>query len=415
MNWPLESAIGLRYVRAGRGRGFVSFISVISMVGVAIGVAVLIVVLSVVNGFERELTQRLLAMSSHATIEGLDGRLTAWPARRAAALEDERVTAGAPYAEARALLAGESAVTGIVVRGVLPDEEAAVARLDVLAPDGSIDRLAPRAYDMVLGETLAEALDVGVGDSVVLLIAEGTVTPAGVVPRTRRFRVAGTFRAGMHEFDRRYAFVHLADAQRLLRLGEDVSGLRLALTDLFGARAIARDIALAQGGGLMISDWTRRHQAFFRSIQVTKSILFVILLLVIAVAAFNIVSTLVMVVRNKRADIAILRTLGASRRSVLGIFFSQGSLIGVLGALSGVALGVAVALNLEALAALVERTFGVTLLAADVYFISDLPSDVRAGDVGIVVGVALALVFAATIYPAWRAARTNPAEELRFD
>ncbi|MEL7312659.1 MAG: lipoprotein-releasing ABC transporter permease subunit [Pseudomonadota bacterium] len=407
--------VGSRYVRTRKGSGFVSFISAISMLGVAIGVAVLIIVLSVVNGFERELTERLLAMSSHATIEGIDGSLAAWELRRDDALANPRVTAGAPYVEDRALLAGPDTVSGIVMRGVLPEDEATVADLDVVAPDGSVQALASRDYNIVLGDALAKALNVEIGDRVTLMVAEGTVTPAGILPRMRRFTVSGVFRAGMYEFDRRYAFVHLDDARRLLRLRDNVTGLRLSVTDMFDAPSIAREVAVAQGGGVMISDWTRRHRAFFRSIQVTKSILFVILSLVVAVAAFNIVSTLVMVVRNKRADIAILRTLGASRGSVLSIFVSQGSVIGLLGAVSGVLVGTLVSLNLERIVAGVEGLFGITLLAEDVYFISDLPSDLRAGDVVFVVAIALALVFAATVYPAWRASRTNPAEELRFD
>ena len=240
------------------------------------------------------------------------------------------------------------------------------------------------------------------------------MTPAGILPRMRRFTVVGVFRAGMYEFDRRFGFVHMEDAARLYRK-RDVTGLRLRVDDLFAAPVIARDVAVAQGGGVMISDWTRRHRAFFRSIQVTKSILFVILSLVIAVAAFNIVSTLVMVVRTKRRDIAILRTLAASRGSVTRVFVTQGALIGFAGALSGVALGTLLSVNLERVVAFIEATFGVTLLAADVYFISDLPSELRPADVATVTAIALALVFVATLYPAWRASRTEPAEELRFD
>ncbi|MEO1419550.1 MAG: lipoprotein-releasing ABC transporter permease subunit [Pseudomonadota bacterium] len=412
---PFEIDVGLRYVRARRGGGFVSFISAISMLGVAIGVAVLIIVLSVVNGFERELTNRLLAMSSHATIEGLDGALSSWEIRRDDAVTNERVVAGAPYVEARALLAGDDTVSGIVLRGVLPEAEKLVADLDVVAPDGSVERLVSRGYNIVLGDALAEALEVGVGDTVLLMVPSGTVTPAGIMPRMKRFTVSGIFRAGMFEFDRRFAFVHMEDARRLLRLRDQVTGLRLSVTDMFDAPAIAREVAIAQGGGVLISDWTRRHRAFFRSIQVTKSILFVILSLVVAVAAFNIVSTLVMVVRNKRSDIAILRTLGASRRSILSIFINQGTVIGVLGAGIGVALGTLVSLNLERIVAGVESVFDITLLAEDVYFISDLPSELRAADVLLVVIVTLILVFAATLFPAWRGARTNPAEELRFD
>ncbi|MEM7763242.1 MAG: lipoprotein-releasing ABC transporter permease subunit [Pseudomonadota bacterium] len=410
-----EQLIGSRYVRARSGGGFVSFISVISMLGVAIGIAVLIVVLSVVNGFERELTGRLLAMSSHATVEGLDGALPDWQARSAMALENTSVTGVAPYIEEKALASVDDALSGIVLRGILPEAERSVSGLDALMVEGSIDDLRDRGYGIVLGSDLAKALGASLGDQVVVMIAEGRVTPAGIAPRLRRFKVTGVYRAGMYEFDRRLALIHMNDAERLFRVRGDVTGIRLSVDDLFAAPVIAREVAVAQGGGVMISDWTRRHSAFFRSIQITKSILFVILSLVVAVAAFNIVSTLVMVVRNKRGDIAILRTLGASRFSIVKIFVSQGALIGCIGALFGVALGAVISLNLESLVAWVERAFGVTVLAADVYFISDLPSDLRWPDVGLVVAIALGLVFFATLYPAWRASRTNPAEELRFE
>ncbi|MEL6868749.1 MAG: lipoprotein-releasing ABC transporter permease subunit [Pseudomonadota bacterium] len=410
-----ETTIGRRYVRARTGSSFISFISVISMLGVAIGIAVLIVVLSVVNGFERELTGRLLAMSSHATIEGLDGSLAAWQQRQQRAVANPSVLAAAPYIETKALVSAGDALSGIVMRGVLPAQEADVAALDVLTVDGGFDALTERGYGAVIGVDLAEALGIGIGDKLLLMIAEGTVTPAGIMPRMRRFTVVGTFRAGMYEFDRRYAFVHMDDASRLLRSGDDVTGVRLRVADLFQASSTAREVAIEQGGGVLISDWTRRHSTFFRAIQTTKSILAVILMLVVGVAAFNIVSTLVMVVRSKRRDIAILRTLGASRASVLGIFVTQGAIIGCVGAFAGVVLGSVISVNLESLVAFVESAFGITLLAADVYFISDLPSDLRISDVALVVVVALVLVFLATLYPAWRASRTNPAEELRFD
>jgi lipoprotein-releasing system permease protein len=407
--------IGRRYVRARTSNGFVSFISLISMFGVAIGIAVLIVVLSVVNGFERELTNRLLAMSSDATIEGFGGVLDDWEARAAQAVTDPEVEASAPYVEDKALLAAGDAVSGIVLRGVLPEREADVVALDRMLQSGSFDALRPRGYGIVLGSDLAAALGVGVGDKVVAMIADGIVTPAGVVPRMRRFEVIGTFRAGMYEFDRRFGFIHMADAQRLFRLRDGVTGIRLSLTDMFNAPVVSRRVATEQGGGVLISDWTRRHSGFFRSIQITKSILFVILLLVIAVAAFNIVSTLVMVVRGKRSDIAILRTIGASRAAIVRVFVTQGTIIGLSGTALGIAIGVALALNLEAVVGLVEGMFDIKLLAADVYFISDLPSDLRWGDVARVSLVALLMCLVSTLYPAWRASRTNPAEVLRFD
>ncbi|MEN7342718.1 MAG: lipoprotein-releasing ABC transporter permease subunit [Pseudomonadota bacterium] len=410
-----ETLIGSRYLRARSGGGFISFISVISTVGVAIGIAVLIVVLSVVNGFERELTDRLLAMSSDATVEGLDSELTEWQLRKSLALEHPQVDGVAPYIEEKALASFGDALSGIVLRGILPAEEQTVSSIDRLMQDGTLDALAPRGYGIVIGVDLAEALGVGVGDRLLVMIAEGRVTPAGIAPRLRRFDVVGIYRAGMYEFDRRLALIHMDDASRLFRMRDNVTGIRLDVDDIFSAPEIAREVAIEQGGGVMISDWTRRHSAFFRSIQITKSILFVILLLVIAVAAFNIVSTLVMVVRNKRGDIAILRTLGASRRSILGVFITQGALIGLVGALFGVGLGLLISFNLVAIVGWVESMFNVTVLAADVYFISDLPSELRWSDVALVVAVALLLVFMATLYPAWRASKTNPAEELRFE
>lgn len=410
-----ETEIGRRYVRARSGGGFLSFISLISMAGVAIGIAVLIVVLSVVNGFERELTERLLAMSSHATIEGLDEPLADWQGRAEQALRYEPVLGVAPYVEEKALASAGEALSGIVLRGVDPTRERDVSDIDGLMVEGSLDALTPRGYRVIIGVDLAKALKVGVGDNLLIMIAEGNVTPAGIVPRMRRFEIAGIYRAGMYEFDRRFVLIDLSDAQRLFRLRDQVTGIRLAVADMFAAPSVAREVAVQQGGGVQISDWTRRHSAFFRSIQITKSILFVILLLVIAVAAFNIVSTLVMVVRSKRGDIAILRTIGASRASIVAIFVTQGAWIGFLGALLGVMLGAALSLNLESVAGWLESSFGITLLAADVYFISDLPSDLRWPDVALVVTVALLLVFLATLYPAWRASRTNPAEELRFD
>ncbi len=410
-----EWLVGTRYVRSRQRNGFVSFISLISMAGIAVGVMVLIVVLSVVNGFERELQERILAMSAEATIEGSGGRLRDWRGLMAGAAADPRVQAVAPFIEGQGLAAGEDAMSGVSIRGIDPAQEVLVSGVETLMRTGSLDDLRPRSYRVVLGVDLAEALDVEPGDRVLVMLAEGVVTPAGIIPRMRRFTVAGTFRAGMYEFDRRQVFMHIDDAAQLYRLGSDVSGIRLALGDLFGAPAIVRDIARSLGGGVLVSDWTRRHSGFFRSIQITKSILFVILLLVVAVAAFNIVSTLVMVVKDKQRDIAILRTVGASPRGILSVFVIQGAIIGVIGTVLGLALGALLTLNLEALVGFAERTFGFKFLAADVYFISDLPADLRVGDIVLICGVALALSLLSTLYPAWRGARTDPADALRFD
>jgi lipoprotein-releasing system permease protein len=407
--------VGTRYVRSRHRTGFVSFISLISMAGIAVGVMVLIVVLSVVNGFERELQTRILAMSAEATIEGPGGRLQDWRRLADGARADPRVQAVAPFVEGQGLVAGEERMSGVAIRGIDPERERAVSGIEGLMQEGSLADLEPREYRVILGVDLAEALGVGPGDRVLLMLAEGVVTPAGLIPRMRRFTVAGTFRAGMYEFDRRQVFMHIDDATRLFRLGDDVSGLRLALGDLFGAPAIVREVATSLGGGVLVSDWTRRHSGFFRSISITKSILFVILLLVIAVAAFNIVSTLVMVVKDKQRDIAILRTVGAPPGGILAVFVIQGAIIGVIGTAAGLALGALLTVNLETIVGLAEGALGFKFLAPDVYFISDLPADLRAGDLILICGVALALSLLSTLYPAWRGARTDPADALRFD
>jgi len=325
------------------------------------------------------------------------------------------VTAAAPYIEGQGLLMLDRQLSGAQFRGIDPELESRVSGVDKTLLDGSIDSLDGGAFNIILGVELAEALGASVGDRVTVTLAEGIVTPAGVVPRTKRFTVSGIYRVGMYEFDRRLAFINLADAQKLFRLGSDVSGIRLAVSDVFAAPQLVREAAIAGGGGVMVSDWTRRHINFFRSIQITKSILFVILLMVIAVAAFNIVSTLVMVVKDKRADIAILRTVGATPASILRVFVTQGTIIGVVGTLAGVAGGVLLSLNLESIVQFMEATFGVKFLASDVYFISDLPADLRVADVVRISSIALVLALLSTLYPAWRGARTLPAEALRYD
>ena len=415
MRPPWEVWVGNRYVRARSGNRFVSLISLISMLGIAIAVAVLIVVLSVVNGFERELKDRLLAMSGHASIEGQERRLADWGAFASAAAADPRVTAAAPFVDGQALLIAGCELSGAGLRGVEPAREDAVSGVAELLTAGRLESLAPGSFTVVLGTELADALGVGTGDKVTVTLAEGRVTPLGVVPRSRRFTVSGIYRVGMYEFDRRLAFINLGDAQRLYRLGDDVSGLRLSVADVFAAPAIVRDVALAAGGGVLVSDWTRQHVNFFRSIQITKSILFVILLLVVAVAAFNIVSTLVMVVKDKQSDIAILRTIGAEPRSILRIFITQGTVIGAVGTLAGLLLGVLFTVNLENVVGFLESSLGIKFLAADVYFISDLPADLRWPDVAQVSGIAFALALVSTLYPAWRGARTQPAEALRYE
>jgi lipoprotein-releasing system permease protein len=410
-----ETWIGSRYVRARSTNSFVSLISAISMLGIAIAVAVLIIVLSVVNGFERELKDRLLAMTAHASIEGVEGELQDWQGLQATAARNPRVTASAPYVNGQALLVYGERLSGAELRGIDPLEEEAVSGVADVMLEGQLTSLRSGEFNVVLGVELAKELRVGVGDKVTVTLAEGIVTPAGIVPRTKRFTVSGMYRVGMYEFDRRLAFINIGDAQKLYRKRDTVTGVRLAVTDIFDAGAIVREVALENGALVLISDWTRRHVNFFRSIQITKSILFVILLLVIAVAAFNIVSTLVMVVKDKQSDIAILRTVGARPASILRIFVTQGSVIGIVGTLAGVLFGVLLAINLETVVTHLEALFGIKFLAADVYFISDLPSELRMGDVARIATIALVLALGSTLYPAWVAAKTAPAEALRYD
>jgi len=415
MQSHFESWIGRRYVRSRSSNGFVSTISAISILGIAIAVAVLIVVLSVVNGFERELKDRLLAMSAHASLEDPLGRLDHWSSRAAEAELNDRVTAAAPYVDGQGLLVAGSRLSGAELRGIEPRLEQQVSGVGGVITEGTLQALQPGSFSILLGTELAQALGVNLGDKVTVNLAEGIVTPAGVLPRSRRFTVAGFYRVGMYEYDRRLAFINLEDAQKLFRMQDAVSGIRLAVSEIYAAAAIVREVAMDAGGGVLVSDWTRLHVNFFRSIQITKSILFVILLMVVAVAAFNIVSTLVMVVKDKQSDIAILRTIGARPSSILRIFVTQGSIIGIAGTLTGLLLGVVLTLNLESIVGFLEAGLGIKLLAADVYFISDLPAELRGSDVWRVCTIALVLALLSTLYPAWQGARTLPAEALRYD
>ena len=415
MGRRFELWIGNRYVRSRSSNSFVSLISAISMLGIAIAVLVLIVVMSVVNGFERELKDRLLSMTAHASIENVDGELADYEALRDLALANPRVAAAAPYIDGQALLVAGLELSGAELRGVEPELEHSVSGIGDVMVEGELGGLAAGDFNIVLGVELARELGVGVGDKVTVTLAEGMVTPAGVLPRTKRFTVSGIYRVGMYEFDRRLAFIHLGDAQRLYRKRGQVTGVRLAITEVYAAPDIVREVAREYGKLVLVSDWTRVHVNFFRSIQITKSILFVILLMVVAVAAFNIVSTLVMVVKDKQSDIAILRTVGARPSSILKIFVTQGSIVGFVGTLAGVALGILIALNLEPIVGFFESVFGIKFLAADVYFISDLPSELRWVDVARIASIALVLALVSTLYPAWVAARTAPAEALRYD
>ena len=410
-----ELLIGRRYLRAGRGNRFISFISVISMLGVAIGVAVLIVVLSVMNGFEQELRGRILSLTAHASISGFGEGLPDWHAVADRARENPEILEVAPYVEDQVLLVARDKSSGAAVTGVLPEQEHKVAAIADKVVEGSFDDLVAGKYGIVLGAELAKALGVGLGDRVVIATPQPVITPIGIMARTRGFKVVGLFSSGMYEFDRNLAYVHLADAAKLYRMGDTVTGLRLKLADMFVAPRVVRDLALSLGGGYYVDDWTRKHANFFRAIQLTKSVMFVILLLVVAVAAFNIISTLVMVVKDKQSDIAILRTIGASPRSILGIFVTQGTAIGLIGTLAGVALGVLISVNLETLVHGLESLTGIQFMDAKVYYMSDLPAAVQWADVVRISLVSFGLCCLSTIYPSWRAARTQPAQALRHE
>lgn len=413
---PYEWLIGTRYLRSAHRRGFVSFVSLMSVLGLMLGVAVLIVVLSVMNGFQRELRTRMLSVTSHATISGLDGKLPDWPQVQKQAERFPGVVAAVPYVEEQAMLAHGQHITGATVRGVLPEQERRATGLAQRMTAGRLEDLVAGRYRVILGYALARDLDVGVGGSVVLIASEGTATPTGVEPRMRRFRVVGLFKSGMYQYDSGLALVHMSDAARLFRLGNEVTGIRLALQDPLQAPTMVRRVALSlPGAGYYVSDWTRDHATFFRSIELSKSLLFVILLMIVAVAAFNIVATLVMIVKEKQTDIAILRTLGAGPRNVLATFAIQGVLIGLAGTVAGAALGTLVSDNLEALVHGLEHLLNTQFLDARVYYMSDLPAYVERLDVLKICGIAFLLCAVATIYPAWRASRTAPAEALRHE
>ena len=414
-----ELLVGLRYTRSrkrsGSGNRFISFISMTSMLGIALGVAALIVVLSVMNGFQKELRVRILGVASHVQITGPQNRLPNWQAVAEGAAKHPDVVASAPYVNAQGMLSMSGGVRGTVVRGILPEAEAKVAEIGEHMKAGRLDALKEGEFGIVLGSELARAVGARMDERVTLIAPQGLVTPAGVLPRLKQFRVVGIFEVGMFEFDSGLALIHMADAQKLYSLGDDISGVRLKLTDLFKSREVVRDLFAQLKGDLYISDWTRSHANFFRAVQIKKNVMFIILMLIVAVAAFNIVSTLVMAVTDKRADIAILRTLGASPGGIMRIFIVQGVLIGVIGTLLGVVLGVLLALNIDVVVPFLERLFSVQFLAKDVYYISELPSDLQKSDVISITLLSLVLSFIATLYPSWRASRINPAEALRYE
>ena len=414
MNLPISMRIGLRYLRARRRNQFISFISLISMLGIALGVMTLITVLSVMNGFERELRERILGMVSHATIQSVDGRYDDWPALIDTLRAHPAVLGAAPFVEQETLINGRR-TAGAQVRGIDPAAEVQVSDLGRMVVSGDLTALEGGQWRVFLGVGLANRLGVRPGDHVTILAPEIRATPAGVLPQLRRFEVVGLFEAGVHEYDTAVAVIHYQDGQRLFRLGERIGGIRLKLEDMMRAPRVAREVSASLPGHYMVRDWTQQHANFFRAVQTEKTVMFIILSLIIAVAAFNIISTLVMVVTDKQADIAILKTMGLSPRGVMGIFVVQGSLIGVIGTLLGVVAGVLLALNVQTVVGVVEAVLSVEFLSAEVYYISDLPSELRASDVLRFGSLALGLSLISTLYPAWQAGRTDPVEALRHE
>lgn len=417
---PFELFVGLRYTRAKRKNHFISFISLTSMVGIALGVAALIVVLSVMNGFQAELRNRILGVASHIEITGINNQLSDWQRLAAPLSKQQHVLASAPYINAQGMLSFGQGVQGAMVRGVLPAAEDKVADLGSHMKAGSLNDLKAGEFGIVLGSDLAFNLGASIGDKVVVMSPQGQFTPTGVVPRIKQFKVVGLFQIGMYEYDAGLALIHIEDAAKLYRMGDNVSGLRLKIDDLYDAPQVSANIAesLTQNAlqnQYYVSDWTQQHANFFKAVQMEKRVMFIILALIVAVAAFNIVSTLVMAVTDKRADIAIMRTFGASPRSIMGIFMVQGALIGIIGTIIGAVFGIVIALNIDVIVPFIERLFHVQFLAKDVYYISDLPSKLEWNDVITIVIMSFVLSLLATLYPSYKASTINPAEALRYE
>ena len=418
MQIPYELNLGWRYTRAGRAtrrNGFISFISGVSMLGIALGVAALIIVLSVMNGFQKEVRDRMLSVVSHIEILAPNGAaLPDLDATLAEARKNPQVIGAAPFIAAQALLARGEDMKGTIVRGIDPAREPEVTDLAVELKNTGLSQLISGEFGIVLGGELARSLGVRLGDMVTLIAPSGQVTPAGVVPRLKQMTVVGTFDSGHYEYDSALVLIHQDDAAKIFRL-EGPTGIRLKLKDLHEARTVAAQLALSLTGDLIIRDWTRQNRTWFSAVQLEKRMMFIILTLIVAVAAFNLVSTLVMTVTDKRADIAILRTLGASPASIMGIFVVQGAMVGVIGTLAGLALGLGVAFNIDVIVPALERLLSASFLPKDIYLINRMPSDPQSADIMPIAVISLVLAFLATIYPSWRASRVNPAEALRYE
>jgi len=415
MYHPISLFIGLRYTRAKRRNHFISFISLISMLGIALGVIALITVLSVMNGFHKEVRERILGMASHADIRALEGGIEDWHAAINQAVQHPRVIGAAPYIEAQTMLVNGSSVSGALVRGILPASEPAVVDVTEHMVTGSLDTLRAGEFHIVLGSELASVLGVGLEDKVTVVVPQTSVTPVGVMPRMKRFQVTGIFEVGMGDYDRGVAMIHMDDAAKLQRLGDKITGVRLKLVDLYEARKVSHELARSFNGLFRVLNWTDYHKNFFAALETEKRMMSLILSLIVGVAAFNIISTLVMVVTDKQSDIAVLRSMGASPGTVMKIFIVQGAVIGLIGTLLGVIGGVLMALNTETVVDAIETWFGMRFIDPDVYYISKLPSDLHWSDVASIGIGAFLISLLATLYPAWRAARTRPAEALRYE
>ncbi|AAM36938.1 lipoprotein-releasing ABC transporter permease subunit [Xanthomonas citri pv. citri] len=410
---PIPVAIGLRYLRAKRRNGFISFISMASILGIALGVTVLITTLAVMSGFQKEIRDRLLQMAAHATVSAEGAPMRDWQHAVEVAMSDSRVAGAAPYIETESLLQGPRKQPAIV-RGVIPAEEGKVSVLAKKMQQGSVDSLTPGSYNIVIGKELALWLGVDVGDSIVVLLSDTQATPLGAMPRLKRFTVSGIFEAGYNEIDRGLAVVNMQDLARVLRM-DGVTGVRLRLHDMDQAWPVARDLAVRLHGPYRVSDWTQENANLYHSLKMEKTVMGILLSLIVAMGAFNLVSSQVMLVTDKQADIAILRTLGLSPAGVMQVFMVQGSLIGFMGTFMGVIGGIVLTLNLERILGVIETIFSVKLLPEDVYYITGLPTDMQTQDVVVITVVALVMSFLATLYPAWRASRTQPAEALRYE